>query len=178
MIIVLNGYPGVGKLTVGRQLAKALSGRLLDIHSVYNVGFALTELKSPEFKSTVEKVERIAHDLILKRPQDEPVVLTTVLAGDGAWGASEWARIVELGAARPPFLVVHLSCDLDENIKRVQNDERDQMRKLRDPNVAIRNHADKMPLLGAGEKYLLKLDNTDMPPAEAADHIAHWALSA
>lgn len=177
MIIVLNGYPGVGKLTVGRGLAKALSGRLLDIHTVYNVGFALTEFKSAEFKSTVEKVERIAHDLILKLPKDEPVVLTTVLAGDGEWGASEWARIVELGVARPPFFVVHLSCDLDENIKRVQNDGRDQMRKLRDPSVAIRNHTNELPLLGADEKHFLKLDNTDMTPAEAADHIAHWALS-
>lgn len=41
MIIVLNGYPGVGKLTIGRKLAPVLRGRLLDIHAVYNVAFAL-----------------------------------------------------------------------------------------------------------------------------------------
>ena len=56
MIIVLNGYPGVGKLTIGRELAGRLNGKLLDIHSVYNVAFALTEFKSPEFRDTVEKI--------------------------------------------------------------------------------------------------------------------------
>ena len=45
MIIVLNGYPGVGKLAIGRELTSLLGGRLLDIHSVYNVAFALTEFQ-------------------------------------------------------------------------------------------------------------------------------------
>ena len=49
MIIVLNGYPGVGKLSIGRKLARLVDGRLLDIHSIYNVAFALTEFRSPEF---------------------------------------------------------------------------------------------------------------------------------
>ncbi|MCZ4092453.1 hypothetical protein [Sinorhizobium psoraleae] len=79
MIVVLNGYPGVGKLTIGQELISKISGRLLDIHSVYNVAFALAEFKSPEFIETVEKIEAIAHDLILKLPAEIPVVLTTVL---------------------------------------------------------------------------------------------------
>jgi shikimate kinase len=81
MIIALNGYPGVGKLTIGSELAALIDGRMLDIHSVYNVAFALTEFKSPEFITTVEKIEAIAHDLIRKLPVEQPVVLTTVLAG-------------------------------------------------------------------------------------------------
>ncbi|UUP18448.1 hypothetical protein [Nitratireductor thuwali] len=39
----MNGYPGVGTLTIGRELATLISGRLLDIHTVYNVAFVLTE---------------------------------------------------------------------------------------------------------------------------------------
>lgn len=119
MIIVLNGYPGVGKLTIGRELASLLDGRLLDIHSVYNVAFALTEFKSPEFRVAVEEVEAIAHKLILRLPDATPVVLTTVLAGDSDWAKAEWERIVRLGAARPPFLVVHVHCVLEENIRRI-----------------------------------------------------------
>ena len=87
MIIVLNGYPGVSKLTIGRELANVMQGRLLDIHTVYNLAFALTEFKSPEFMATVERVEAIAHDLIHKLPSQVPVVLPTVLAGDDDWGA-------------------------------------------------------------------------------------------
>ncbi|MDK1489827.1 hypothetical protein QN219_07125 [Sinorhizobium sp. 7-81] len=100
MIVVLNGYPGVGKLTIGQELISKISGRLLDIHSVYNVAFALTEFKSPEFIETVEKIEAIAHDLILRLPAEIPVVLTTVLAGSSDWGDAEWQRIVRLGRER------------------------------------------------------------------------------
>jgi shikimate kinase len=40
MLINLNGWPGVGKLTVGRILAKTLGGRLLDNHTLLNVASA------------------------------------------------------------------------------------------------------------------------------------------
>jgi hypothetical protein len=58
----------VGKLTIGQQLISMISGRLLDIHSVYNIAFALTKFRSPEFIGTVEQIEAIAHDLIRKLP--------------------------------------------------------------------------------------------------------------
>ena len=176
MIIVLNGYPGVGKLTIGRELATMMDGRLLDIHSVYNVAFALTEFKSPEFIETVEQIEAIAHDLILKLPVEKPVVLTTVLAGSDEWGDQEWRRIVELGQHRPPLLVVHVTCDLEENKRRIASEERVAKLKLRDPAVATRNHADAKPLLGLDEDRLLTLDATNMTPAEAAKTISAWAM--
>jgi hypothetical protein len=34
VLIVLNGYPGVGKLAIGRELAELTGGRLLDVHTV------------------------------------------------------------------------------------------------------------------------------------------------
>ncbi|MEM8732267.1 MAG: AAA family ATPase [Pseudomonadota bacterium] len=124
MIIVLNGYPGTGKLTIGRHLADALNGRLRDIHSVYNIAFALTEFKTPAFGAAVERVEAVAHDLVLQRPPGEPIVLTAVLDGQSDWGDAEWARMEALGAARPPFCVVHLRCDLEENIRRITSEGR------------------------------------------------------
>jgi len=175
MILVLNGYPGVGKLTIGRQLADLLGGRLLDIHSVYNVAFALTEFKSPLFRETVEKIEAIAHDLVLKRPVGEPIVLTTVLTGQSEWADAEWQRMEQLGTLRPPFCVVHLSCALDENIERITSDARDGMRKPRDPEYARRNHLEQKPLYGLETRNLLKLDTTGLSPADSAMRIAAWA---
>ena len=46
MIIHINGFPGVGKLTIAKILAEKLGARLLDNHSIYNVALALTEFKS------------------------------------------------------------------------------------------------------------------------------------
>lgn len=175
MIIVLNGYPGVGKLTIGQELISILSGRLLDIHSIYNVAFALTEFKSPEFIDTVEKIETIAHDLILKLPAEIPVVLTTVLAGNSEWGDAEWRRIVCLGRQRGPLFVVHVHCDLEENIRRIEAPGRGAKRKPRDPEMARRNHAQGKVLAGVDEPNLLRLDVTALSPADAATKIAVWA---
>ena len=178
MIIVLNGYPGVGKLTIGQELIAKISGRLLDIHSVYNIAFALTEFKSAQFMETIEKIETIAHDLILALPAEVAVVLTTVLAGSSAWGDAEWQRIVRLGHERGPLLVVHLHCDLDENIRRIEATGRGAKRKPRDADMARRNHARGETLAGTDEANLLRLDVTNLSPAEAADEIAAWAHKA
>ena len=175
MIIVLNGYPGVGKLAIGRELVSLLGARLLDIHSVYNVAFALTEFQSPEFRGAVEEVEAIAHKLILRLPEAIPVVLTTVIAGDSDWAQAEWERIVSLGAARPPFLVVHVHCALEENIRRIESAERDEKRKPRDPEMARRNQQGGKVLAGLDESNLLKLDTTSKTAVEAANDIASWA---
>jgi hypothetical protein len=178
MIIVLNGYPGVGKLTIGQELISKISGRLLDIHSVYNVAFALTEFKSPEFIDTVEKIEAIAHDLILKLPTEIPVVLTTVLAGSSDWGDAEWQRIVRLGRERSPLFVVHIHCDLEENIRRIEAAGRVAKRKPRDADMARRNHAHGKILAGSDETNLLKLDVTGLSATDAAVKIVGWIQKA
>lgn len=177
MIIVLNGYPGVGKLTIDQELAPRVSGRILDIHSIYNVAFALTEFKSPAFIETVEKIEAIAHNLIRKLPLEIPVVLTTVLAGSSDWGDAEWERIVDLGRERSPLLVVHLHCDLDENIRRIEAAGRAAKRKPRDAEMARRNHAHGKVLAGINESDLLQLDVTNLSPIDAAAKIDEWVQS-
>lgn len=177
MVIVLNGYPGVGKLTVGRHLAERLGGRLLDIHTIYNVAFALTELKSPAFRDAVERVEAIAYDLARKRPAEEALVMTTVLSGQSDWGDEEWDRIEALGRDRPPFCVVHIRCALAENERRIQSPGRGAMHKPRDASYAQRNHTEAKPLYGGGAAHLLKLDTTDLSAAAAARTIADWATT-
>lgn len=58
MLIVLNGYRDVGKLTIGQALAPMIGARLLDIHSVYNVAFALTEFRSEAFYDIIRAVQK------------------------------------------------------------------------------------------------------------------------
>lgn len=177
MIIVLNGYPGLGKLTIGQELAPRVSGRLLDIHSVYNIAFAQTESKSPAFIETVEKIEAIAHDLIRNLPLQIPVVLTTVLAGSSDWGYAEWERIVNLGRERARLLVVHRHCDLDEDIRRIEAAGRAAKRNPRDTKMARRNLAHGKVLAGIDESDFLQLDITNLSPMDAAAKIDEWIQS-
>ncbi|MCB8823521.1 AAA family ATPase [Microvirga rosea] len=161
-IIVLNGCPGVGKLTIGQELISRISGRLLDIHSVYDVAFALTKFGTPTFIETLERIEAIAYGLIRKLPAEVPVVLTTVLAGSSDWGDAKWKHIVDLGHDRAPLFVVHLHCDLDENIRRIEAADRAAKRKPRDSGMAKRNHAEGKVLAGMDEANYLQLDVTEL----------------
>ncbi|MEM7488693.1 MAG: AAA family ATPase [Pseudomonadota bacterium] len=170
--MVLNGYPGVGKLTIGRALAARMGGRLVDIHTIYNLAFALTAFGTPAFRETVARVEAIADDLIGRLPAGEPVNFTTVLTGHGDWAREEWARFVARGAARPPLCMVHLRCDLEENIRRIEAPGREG--KLHRAEVARRNHAGGAALIGADVAHLLRLDVTDLSAGAAADRIAAW----
>ena len=86
MIVHINSYPGVGKLTIGRALADLTGGKLLDNHTVFNVAFALTQFKSPAFYDTVRAVREIAYQRILDLPDGVPVILTNWYSQDSAWG--------------------------------------------------------------------------------------------
>jgi cytidylate kinase len=68
MILHINGWPGVGKLTIGKIIAKKLKGRLLDNHAIYNVAFRLTEFRSAAFYDTVRAVRDIASSVSRKFP--------------------------------------------------------------------------------------------------------------
>lgn len=140
--------------------------------TVYNVAFALTEFKSPEIIETVELTEEIAHNLTYKLPAEQPVILTTALAGTSEWGDQEWDRILDLGRRRAPFFVVHLTCDLEENKRRVSSEERIAKPKPNDPEVGVRSQTGTAPLLGKDQKRFLELDSTDMEPLEAAQAIS------
>lgn len=62
MIISLNGWPGVGKLTTGLELADLLGARLLDNHSMFNIAIALTDYPSPAYYAAVHAVRDLAFD--------------------------------------------------------------------------------------------------------------------
>lgn len=174
MIIVLNGYPGVGKLTIGKGLADLLGARLLDAHTVYNVAFATTEFRSPAFYETVEAVERIAYARVRDLPADVDVVLTVVLTEPKQIAHAAWARIEALAVDRGGLAVVHLRCDLDEHVRRIQSPGRGAKRKPQDAAMAERNHAEAKPLLGQGAAHLLSLNVTTLEAQQAAQKIATW----
>src|SRR5262245_11675498 len=111
LIVHINSYPGVGKLTIGRALADLIGGKLLDNHSVFNVAFALTEFRSPAFYDTVRAVREIAYQRILDLPRAVPVVLTNWYSQGSAWGEENWDRAIALAKQRHcPLNVVILTC--------------------------------------------------------------------
>jgi predicted kinase len=174
MIILINGHPGVGKLTVGRIVAERLGARLLDNHSVYNIAFAVTEFRSPAFYDTVREAQAIAYRRILELPPGVPVVLTNALMQDSAWGDESWDAVIDLARARgAELVVVVLDCSLEEQARRIQSAGRDAQRKPRDPQM-LRSKAHGRQPLDRGGQRLLRLDTTALSAQESADRILAW----
>jgi hypothetical protein len=174
VIVHINSYPGVGKLTIGRALADLIGGRLLDNHSVFNVAFALTEFRSPAFYDAVREVREIAYRRILDLPPEVPVVLTNWYSQGSAWGEENWDRAIALAKERKCALnIVTLHCQPEENARRIQSPERAGKRKPQGEEFVSDNRKGR-PLLDRGGDRLLRLEVTNLSGSEAAQEIANW----
>jgi hypothetical protein len=174
MLVHINSYPGVGKLTIGRALADRMGGKLLDNHSIYNVAFALTAFRSPEFHDTVREIRDLAYRRVLALPATTPVILTNWYTQGSAWGEENWDAAIALARRRPsPLAVVILRCSPEENARRIQSSGRDAMRKPRDVAL-VGSNRNGQPLLERDADRLLHLDVTSQSAPSAADAIANW----
>jgi len=176
MIININGWPGVGKLSVAELLQQQIGGRLLDNHTIFNVAFSLFEFRSPEFFETVRAIRQIAFSQASKVPRTTPIVLTSAYA-DTPFGRENWAAIRGLANDHgTPLCNVVLDCELTENVRRLQSPERARLRKLTEPQPLIAAR-DVAPLLAEGGDHLLRFDVTELTPDQGAARITEWLRS-
>ena len=176
MIVNLNGWPGAGKLTTARELSKLINGKLLDNHTLLNVGKALARDGSPEFYGLVRAVRSVAFDAILKLPPTVPVIFTNVVARGGTSGFLEenWQAIIDLAQARKSDLFsVTLTCSSVENARRIVGADRALLGKRQDPELLV-ELANTRALFDDGAKFCLTIDNSDLSPIETASKIHGW----
>lgn len=173
MIVELNGLAGVGKLTIGRILARSLDARLLDNHTIYDPAFATTIFGSLEFRETVRAVRDIAFDRAASLPVGTPIVLTIAPGRDRHWG-EEWQQAIRklADARRVPLVGVHLHCLPDEIARRISNPDRAMTRKLTD--VAVLTDGAQRPILLNHCDRRFDLDVTLCSAVEAAEMILRW----
>jgi deoxyadenosine/deoxycytidine kinase len=171
MIIHLNGWPGVGKLTVARALAEITGGRLVDNHTIYNLAFSLAPFRSEAFYELVRAVRRIAYARIAELPADQPVILTNALSRS-SWGRENWQALLDLAErCERPLMAVTLICKPEEHRLRLATRERAYLGKLTDPSQ-LQTAANG--LLEDDAHRTLRLDTTVTPPETSAAAIAAW----
>ena len=176
MIINLNGWPGVGKLTVGLELAELLGARLLDNHSLLNIAIALTDYPGPAYYEAAGALRDIAFRYARALPPGTPLILTSVNAsgGPGGFAAEHWAAVRDLAQARGvPLISITLECSPDERARRVVEPVRRVSRKLRDPAVIERMVIGRA-LFDDGADYRLAVDTTHRDAKTSAGIIAAW----
>lgn len=176
MIVNLNGWPGVGKLTTGRELSKLLGGRFLDNHTVLNLGKALADEGASDYYALVRAVRSIAFEAILRLPPIFPIVFTNVVARGGTSGFLEenWQAIIDLAKARNCDLFsVTLTCSAAENARRIVDEDRRLLNKQRNPEILAELERTRS-LFDDGATFRTLIDNNDLSPGETAVRIQEW----
>ncbi|MCH4547023.1 AAA family ATPase [Rhizobium changzhiense] len=176
MIINLNGWPGVGKLTTARELWKLVGGRLLDNHTLLNVGKALADEGSPEYYALVRAVRSVAFEAILRLPPTLPVIFTNVVARGGTSGFLEenWQAIIDLAEARECNLFsVTLTCSDAENARRITHEDRGLLHKEQNPKLLVQL-ARTRTLFDDGATFRTIIDNSELSPQETAFRLKNW----
>lgn len=173
-IIYLFGFPGTGKYTIAREIARQGDFVLLDNHLINNPVFSVMRPDGktrfpPEIWENCKRVWGIVWDTIhTVAPADNSYVLTNQLTenepGDRAWFAEIAAQA---GRKNAVFLPVRLLCDEAELRRRVVNEDRRARMKMTDADrVSAYVRDDKV--LEPDHPGLMTLDVTAISPQEAA----------
>ncbi len=125
MIIHLNGWPGVGKKTIGSILADRLHARFIHNHLLHDVAIVCTGLNDPDRWILYDAVRQAAYASLSKRPCTEVFVMTNALCKNTPRELKAWRDIVELATSRNvPLVPIVLEATVDELSRRLQSAER------------------------------------------------------
>ena len=171
-MVLLLGYPGVGKRTVGSHLAHLLDGVLVD-NQLINIPLLTLfrwDGKSPIPMEIWERVGPIRAAVLGTiedlAPKTNSYVFTNVLEDDDD-GAAQFEELRALALRRGSlFLSVMLDCDVDEQVRRIDNPDRVARMKGSDPE-GYRWHRARTHLFHPGDA--LQLDTTATPARRNAE---------
>ncbi len=174
-LVFIYGPPGVGKLTVAKELAKLTGFKLFHnhltvdlIHSLFNRDQEIFHHLVRKYRQELltiaarEKVNCI-FTFVYYAKEDDPIV-RKLLSGARKHGAE--------------VLFIKLHCKDAELYKRVKNPSRQAYRKLKKINTlkSIMREKDFVSVIPFGES--LVIDNTKLSPKKTAEKIIkHYKLS-
>jgi hypothetical protein len=182
-IIHLIGTPGVGKYTVGKELAALTAARLVDNHAVANVIFNVLDQDGikPLPKDVWQYVGAVRRSVLdammhLSPPYLSFIFTNYIRGGDAAEYALYLENVAVADVRGSRFVPVLLTCATSELVKRIGSESRRERMKLLDPIEGARLN-DEVPRFETDHPNFMRLDTTRRPPAEAAKAIARWAES-
>jgi shikimate kinase len=175
-VVFLLGYPGVGKRTVGTHLAELLDGVLVD-NQLINLPLLTLFKWDGKFPIPMEIWERVApiRNAVLGTiedlaPKSNSYVFTNVLKDDED-GASQYVNLRSLAQRRGSlFLSVLLSCDVDEQVRRIDTPDRIALLKGSDPE-GYRRHRQQTELFQPASEEVIHVDTTEIDARQNAETI-------
>ena len=176
-LILLIGFAGTGKYTIGRELCRRTGAKLVDNHLIANPVFTvldgdgITPLPR-EVWAKLKEIRRIVYDSIRElSPPNLGFVLTMELRENNPGEHYAIDDLEKLAAARQSlFVPIRLVCDVEELCRRVADPSR--RKRLKGINVEdARRKAMEDAVLKAKHANVRTIDVTAKSPSEAADAI-------
>jgi hypothetical protein len=136
-IIHINGFPGIGKLTIARKLVdllKPFNGKLVHNHLLIDPAGAVLPRSSNDYQPLRRAIRATVFDTLAKSPDtfDSVFVFTDFQSNDDI-GHSVIAEYCSMAMRRSCALVpIILTCSKEENLRRLGTTERSMHGKLTD----------------------------------------------
>ncbi|KAF8418618.1 hypothetical protein EV426DRAFT_618900 [Tirmania nivea] len=178
-IIHINGWPGVGKLTVARFLTQLLGGpdhcRLIHNHLLIDPAGALLPRTSPTYQSLRQAFRKVTFDCLSLCPEtfNHTYVFTDFTSSD-ALGSSVASEYAEAARSRKcVFVPIILECNPEENARRIRGANRDSEGhgKLTDTTILLEMKARSALYRFENDANQLELDVSNLEPLQAAEVI-------
>jgi hypothetical protein len=186
-LLVIFGPPAVGKMTVGREVARRSGFRLFHNHATIEPLLDVFDYGTPAFNTLLEEFRL--------RVVEEAAASEVDLVATFVWGLEVAADAETVQRYIAPYLdaggevaFVELYAGLETRLDRNRSEERLDAKKSKrdvewsDGNVReLERHTMNTSIGGAtpGDQLLarhrhLRLDNTEMSPGQAAEQILTW----
>ena len=170
-LIFLHGLPGVGKLTVARELEKLTGFKVFHNHLTVDLVITLFDFGSPPF---VELREKIWHDVFIQAVSANVAGLIFTFALDRSVTTNfirDTRDVVE--SAGGEVLFVELTCSNEELEKRIEDPARHRFGKLNSVS-----HFRELKNVGAFvdpgiPKDRVLIDTTELSPSATASLIVN-----
>jgi GNAT superfamily N-acetyltransferase len=175
-VVLLLGYPGVGKRTVGSHLTELLDAVLVD-NQLINIPLLTLFKWDGKFLLPTEIWDRVGpiREAVLGTiedlaPKSNSYVFTNVLKDDED-GVIQYSRIRSLAQRRGSlFLSVLLSCEVDEQVRRIAAPDRIARLKGSDPE-GYRRYRDHTKLFQPPPGEVVQIDTTTIGARQNAETI-------
>lgn len=162
-VIFLNGFPGVGKLTISKILTSKLpptSTLLIDNHLLIDPVHAIIPSRGNAHKDLRRRFRQVAFDALKEDPNPDLMIVMMGCVGDNVDDGAVYAEHVEVARARGvPFVSVNLVCGREDHQRRFGDPKRYEgaRSKLADKRVLeelMENHELLDPRTGRAEGWL------------------------
>ena len=176
-IVVLIGFAGTGKYTIGRELCGRTGAKLIDNHLIANPVFkvvnadGVTPLPS-EVWDKIKQIRRTVYEAIRElSPPKMSFVFTVEWRANNPGDHKAFVDLEELATARQSlFVPIRLICEVDELCRRVVQPARVEMLKEISPELARKKSAEDS-VLNPQHPNLRTIDVTRKSPAESVEVI-------